>query len=85
MLEIDPINGNNEKVIVVDKYYVLDRDSGLKDDIMIEWKFDRRQPKIEFKGGNIVHAEENLMKMFKEGEYLVFHELAQKGQKSNKK
>jgi hypothetical protein len=64
-------------VIVVDTYYVLDRDSDT--DIIIEWKYDRRQPKLEFKGGNIVHAEENLMKMFKEGEYIVFNEIAQKG------
>ena len=56
---------------------MLDRDSDT--DIIIEWKYDRRQPKLEFKGGNIVHAEENLMKMFKEGEYIVFNEMAQKG------
>ena len=81
MLEIDPIHGNDEKVIVIDTYYVLDASN----DLVIEWKYDRRQPKLEFKGGNIVHAEENLMKMFKEGEYIVFSEMAQKGQKSKKK
>ncbi len=69
-------------MIVVDTYYVLDASNN---DLVLEWKYDRRQPKLEFKGGNIVHAEENLMKMFKEGEYIVFSELAQKGQKSKKK
>ena len=83
MLEIDPIHGNDEKVIVVDTYYVLDRE--LNQNVVIEWKYDRRQPKLELKGGNIVHAEENLMKMFKEGEYIMFNEMAQKGQKSKKK
>ena len=61
-------------MIVVDTYYVLNASDD--NDIVIEWKYDRRQPKLEFKGGNIVHAEENLMKMFKEGEYIVFSELA---------
>ncbi len=70
-------------MIVVDTYYVLNASDD--NDIVIEWKYDRRQPKLEFKGGNIVHAEENLMKMFKEGENIVFSEMAQKGQKSKKK
>ena len=70
-------------MIVVDTYYVLNASDD--NDIVIEWKYDRRQPKLELKGGNIMHAEENLMKMFKEGEYIVFSEMAQKGQKSKKK
>ena len=84
-MEIDPITGNDEKVIIIDSYYILDREA-FNDHRIIEWKYDRRQqPKIELKGGNIVHAEENLIKVFKEGEYIVFDELARKGQKSSKK
>ncbi len=81
-MEIDPILGNDEKVIIVDSYFVLDRDDKTT---TIEWKYDRRQPKLVMKGGNIVQAEESLMKMFKEGEYVVFADMAKKGQKSNKK
>ncbi len=82
-MEIDPILGNDEKVIIVDSYFVLDRDES--DGTTIEWKYDRRQPKLVMKGGNIVQAEESLMKMFKEGEFIVFGDMARKGQKSNKK
>ena len=76
-MEIDTIAGNDEKVIVLDNYYVLGRDSN--DGKIIEWKYDRRQPKLTLKAGNIAEAEENLMKMFKEGEYIVFNDLALKG------
>ena len=36
------------------------------------------------KGGNVAEAEENLMKTFKEGEYITFNEMAANG-KNNKK
>lgn len=39
-MEIDTIAGNDEKVIVLDNYYVLGRDSN--DGKIIEWKYDRR-------------------------------------------
>ena len=45
-MEIDPITGNDEKVIIIDSYYILDREA-FNDHRIIEWKYDRRQqPKI---------------------------------------
>lgn len=78
LLEIDLIVGNDEKVIVLDNNYVLDRESKEGNQV-IEWKYDRRQPKLELRGNNIAGAEENLMKMFKEGDFIVFSHLAQRG------
>ena len=81
-MEIEVIAGNDEKVIVVESYYVMQREHTGK--VVIEWKYDRRQPKLVLKGGNVAEAEENLMKTFKEGEYITFNEMATNG-KNNKK
>jgi hypothetical protein len=44
-------------------------------DMEIEWKYDRRQPKLTLKGGNYASAEENLQKGFKEEEYIIFSQI----------
>lgn len=74
-MEIDPIIGNDEKVIVVEKYTVIDRDAG---NMILEWKYDRRSyPKITLKGGKHAYSgdESNLMKVFKEGDRIIFPEI----------
>jgi hypothetical protein len=45
-MEIEAIIGNEEKVINIEKYYVIE---AVIDGQVIEWKYDRRQPKIGVK------------------------------------
>ena len=76
LMEITPVQGNDEPVIVVEAYYVIRGDQ-------MEWRSDRRShPSLTLKGtgGDTVYAQspdgDNLARAFKEGDRLVFLEQA---------
>jgi hypothetical protein len=72
-LEIKPIQGNDQLIIVVDSYSVIDRETGQD---TFEWKNDRKNsPKLTLKGGRYAYAQENLRKSFREGDKLIFLEI----------
>jgi len=75
-MEVTPVQGNDEPVIVVESYYVIRGDE-------IQWKSDRRRHPsltLEGTGGDTVYAlntdGDNLAKAFKEGDRLLFLEQA---------
>lgn len=85
-MEVDLVQGNEEAVVVVDRYWVVPKEHGASqhgsqhNDVVIEWKADtRRYPKMRLRGENYANSEENLMKTFKEGEYVVFLDFDGKG------
>lgn len=73
-MEIKPLSGNDQMVIVVDTYMVIDRQMG---DDTFEWKNERKslQPKLTLKGGKYVYSGENLGNSFREGDKIVFLEV----------
>lgn len=84
-MEITPVQGNDEPVIVIDAYYVIRGDQ-------MEWKSDRRSHPsltLEGTGGDIVYAHspdgDNLERAIKEGDNLVFLQLAAPSVKGKQK
>jgi hypothetical protein len=76
LMEVEPIQGNEEKVIIVERYWVVGKERGARGGEVIEWKADsKRFPKVKLRGGNYAYSEENLEKTFKEGDQIVFLEL----------
>jgi len=78
LMEVTPVQGNDEPVIVVESYYVI-----RGGDEMIEWKSDRRRHPsltLEGTGGDTVYAlspdGDNLDKALKEGDRILFLEQA---------
>ena len=70
LMEVDLIIGNEEKVIIIDNYFLIERG---EEGALIEWKNDKRNsPMITLKGGKYIHSSENLMKNFKVGDFIFF-------------
>jgi len=87
-MEIELIIGNEEKIIVIDQYYIIDRNAGTQIDqnIPLTWKNDRKSfPRLTMKGGNYIYADENLENLFKVGDQVIFLDLISQQMRSIKK
>lgn len=74
LMEVDLIIGNEEKVIIIDTYFLMDRG---EEGALIEWKNQKRMdPMITLKGGRYIDSSENLMKYFKVGDFIFFTDFA---------
>lgn len=55
MMEIEAITGNEENVIIIEEYYVIDKN--IDEASVIEWKFDRRYPMVKIESDGLIHSE----------------------------